>query len=38
MNGVGEQGVEENIWCKNKNETEAVKNYVIRISKMRQGD
>jgi hypothetical protein len=32
MSGVGNQGVKENIWCRNKNEIEAVKNYVIRVS------
>jgi len=32
MKGVGEQGVEENIRCKNKNETQALKNYIIRVS------
>ena len=32
MNGGGVQGVEENIWCKNENETEAIKNYIIRDS------
>jgi hypothetical protein len=29
---INEQCMEENIWCKNKNETEAVKNYIIRVS------
>jgi hypothetical protein len=32
MNGVGEQCGEENIRCKNKNEIEAIKNYIIRVS------